>query len=112
MDRLGLHQHHTCRRFDSATDPYPASLLYHQALADFAGLHDTRDIVASIARLTQSDAVKQTAKRDTLKALSLYALAQSIQLDNAQLCAEQNQFFRIYALRKSVAPELGCDRSH
>ena len=176
------------------TDPYSASLLYRQALADFAGLHDTRDIVATAARLTQSDAVKQTAKRvsqlaeesqaaleredsffndfsradkpaginklrsslkldelidrsrqasdtlgalaakrelssifvrasfyeprrylaqgDTLKALTLYALAQSIQPGNAQLCAERNQVFRSYAIRKSVAPELGCDHSH
>ena len=175
-------------------DPYAASLLYHQAAADFAGLHDTRDIVATMARLAQSDAVRHTAKRvsqlaeesqaaleredtffndfsradkpagidklrsslkldelidrsrqtgdalgalaakrelssifvrasfyeprrylaqgDTLKALILYALAQSIQPDNAQLCAERNQVFRSYAIRKSVAPELGCDRSH
>jgi dienelactone hydrolase len=176
------------------TDPYAASLLYHQAAADFAGLHDTRDIVATLARLSQSDAVKQTTKRvsqlakesqtaleredtffndfsraekpagidklrsslkldelidrsrhtsdalgalaakrelssifvrasfyeprrylaqgDTLKALTLYALAQSIQPDNAQLCAERNQIFHSYAIRKSVAPELGCDHSH
>ena len=176
------------------TDPYAASLLYRQAAADFAGLHDTRDIVAIGARLAQTDAVNRTAKRvsqlaeesqraleredaffndfsradqpagidrlrsslkldelmdrarqsndalgalaakrelssvfvrasfyeprrylaqgDTLKALTLYALAQSIQPDNAQLCAERNQLFRSYAIRKSVAPELGCDRSH
>ncbi|HET9635784.1 MAG TPA: hypothetical protein VFP26_07600 [Gemmatimonadaceae bacterium] len=175
-------------------DPYEASLLYRQAAVDFAGLHDTREIVATTAKLAQSDAVKHSAKRasqladesqtaleredafftdfshadkpagldrlrsslklneiidharqtgdalgalaakrelssifvrasfyeprrylaqgDTLKALTLYALAQSIQPDNAQLCAERNQLFRSYAIRKSVAPELGCDRSH
>ena len=174
-------------------DPYAASLLYRQTAIDFAGLHDTRDITATAARLAESDAVRRTAKRisqlatesqtaleredaffsdfaqtdrppaltrlrgtlrlddlqnrarqsddtlgalaakrelssifvrasfyeprrylaqgDTLKALTMYALAQSIQPDNEPLCTERNQLYRRYAIRKSVAQELGCDRS-
>ncbi len=172
-------------------DPYNAYLLYQQAATDFANLHDTKKVADAAARLAQSDAVKQTARRtselatesqsaleredsffndfsrsgkplaldrirstlkldelrdrahsssdplgalaakrelssifvrasfyeprrylaqgDTLKALTLYAVAQSIQPDNTQLCAERNELYRKYAIRKSAAAELGCE---
>jgi len=173
-------------------DPYAAYLLYQQAGADFANLHDIKKVGDAAGKLAQSDAVKRTARRtselaaesqtaleredsffedfsrsgkppavdrirstleldelrnrargssdplgalaakrelssifvrasfyeprrylaqgDTLKALTMYALAQSIQPDNAQLCAERNELYRKYAVRKSVAAELGCER--
>jgi predicted esterase len=172
-------------------DPYNAYLLYQQAAADFANLHDTKKVADAAARLGQSDAVKRSARRsselaaesqsaleredsffndfsrsgkplaldrirstlkldelrdrahsssdplgalaakrelssifvrasfyeprrylaqgDTLKALTLYAVAQSVQPENAQLCAERNELYRKYAIRKSAAAELGCE---
>jgi predicted esterase len=51
------------------------------------------------------------AQGDTLKALTMYAVAQSIQSENSQLCAERDRVYRSYAIRRSVAPELGCEHS-
>jgi predicted esterase len=50
------------------------------------------------------------AQGDTLKALAMYALAQSIHQEDSQLCAERDRLYRSFAIRKSVPRELGCDR--
>lgn len=50
------------------------------------------------------------AQGDTLKALAMYALAQSIHPEDSQLCAERDRLYRSFAIRKSVGRELGCDR--
>lgn len=176
----------------AGTDDYTASQLYRQAVADFAGLHNTDDLVIRASELAESPDAKRTARHvaqlvdedqrwsereetffaefaranppptieklrsqlsldelrdrsrqttdtldalaarrrlasvvvrtsfyeprrylaqaDTLKALMMYALAQSIQPENTQLCAERDQLYRSYAVRKSVARELSCDR--
>ena len=50
------------------------------------------------------------AQGDTVKALAMYALAQSIHPEDSQLCAERDRLYRSFAIRKSVSRELGCDR--
>jgi hypothetical protein len=176
----------------AGTDAYTAAQLYQQAVADFAGLHDTRILQRRTDSLAQTNDARRTARHltqladeerrasereesfftdfaavnappaveklraqlridelreraalttdtlsalaarrslasimvrasfyeprrylaqgDTLKALTLYALAQSIQPNNNQLCIERDRVYRSYAIRKSVAPELGCAR--
>lgn len=71
-----------------------------------------RELSSTYVRASFYEPRRYLAQGDTLKALTLYALAQSIQPDNAQLCTERNQVFRSYAIGKSVAPQLGCDRTH
>src|SRR5205085_9309824 len=44
-------------------DPYAAYLLYQQAGADFANLHDIKKVGDAAGKLAQSDAVKRTARR-------------------------------------------------
>ncbi|HJP59387.1 MAG TPA: hypothetical protein VJ865_05295 [Gemmatimonadaceae bacterium] len=50
------------------------------------------------------------AQGDTLKALSMYALAQSIHPEDRQVCAERDRLYRQFAVRRSVPRELSCDR--
>jgi hypothetical protein len=50
------------------------------------------------------------AQGDTLKALSMYAIAQSIHPEDSQLCAERNRLYRLFALKRSVPRELSCDQ--
>ena len=50
------------------------------------------------------------AKGDTLSALRMYALAQSIHPEDTQLCTERDQLFRAFAASRKVAPELACAR--
>ena len=50
------------------------------------------------------------AQGDTVKALAMYALAQSIHPEDSQLCAERDRLYRSFAIRKAVPRELGCDR--
>ena len=69
-----------------------------------------RHLASVLVRASFYEPHRYLAQADTLKALTMYALAQSIQPDNPQLCAERNLLYRSYAVRKSVAPELGCDR--
>jgi predicted esterase len=71
-----------------------------------------RELSSIFVRASFYEPRRYLAQADTLKALTLYALAQSIQPENAQLCAERDQLFRAYAIRKSVAPQLGCGRPH
>jgi len=47
---------------------------------------------------------------DTLKALSMHAIAQSIHPEDSQLCAERNRLYRLFALKRSVPRELSCDQ--
>jgi predicted esterase len=79
----------------------------------------TKDTVeaAAAARLLASVFVRASfyeprrylALGDTLSALRLYALAQSIHPDDAQLCAERAQLFRVFAEKKSVDRALACE---
>lgn len=71
-----------------------------------------RELSSIFVRASFYEPRRYLAQADTLKALTLYALAQSIQPENAQLCAERSQLFRAYAIRKSVAPQLGCEQRH
>jgi predicted esterase len=81
--------------------------------ADPLGALAARRQLASIyVRASFYEPRRYLVQADTLKALTLYALAQAIQPDNTQLCAERNELYRKYAIRKSVGPELGCDRRH
>ena len=50
------------------------------------------------------------AKGDTLSALRMYALAQSIHPEDTQLCTERDQLFRAFAASRKVAPDLACAR--
>jgi len=50
------------------------------------------------------------AQGDTLKALSMYALAQSIHPEDAQLCTERDRLYRQFSVKRSVPHELSCDQ--
>ncbi|HEX6626766.1 MAG TPA: hypothetical protein VF105_02320 [Gemmatimonadaceae bacterium] len=50
------------------------------------------------------------AQGDTVKALAMYALAQSIHPEDSQLCTERDRLYRSFTIRKSAPRELGCDR--
>ncbi|MFL5481623.1 MAG: hypothetical protein ACJ8AK_05495 [Gemmatimonadaceae bacterium] len=82
-----------------------------QSVDTIGALAARRELSSIFVRASFYEPRRYLAQGDTLKALTLYGLAQSIQPDNAQLCAERNQLFRSYAVRKSVAPQLGCDRT-
>jgi len=77
---------------------------------------DTLDALAA-ARLLSSVFVRASfyeprrllAQGDTLAALRLYGLAQSIHPEDAQLCAERQRLFLEFARSKSAAREMGCD---
>ena len=69
-----------------------------------------RRLASLLVRSSFYEPRRYLAQADTLKALTMYALAQSIQPENTQVCAERDQLYRSYAIRKSVARELGCDR--
>ena len=86
---------------------------HSRSAADTLGaLAARRELSSVFVRASFYEPRRYLAQADTLKALTLYALAQSIQPDNAQLCAERAELFKAYAARKSVDPQLGCDRSH
>jgi predicted esterase len=76
---------------------------------------DTLDALAA-SRLLSSVFVRSSfyepqrflAQGDTLAALRLYGLAQSIHPEDAQLCAEREQLFQTFDKNKSVAGDLGC----
>jgi hypothetical protein len=86
---------------------------HSRSAADTLGaLAARRELSSVFVRASFYEPRRYLAQADTLKALTLYALAQSIQPDNAQLCAERGELFKAYAARKSVDPQLGCDRSH
>jgi len=80
------------------------------AMDSLDALAARRRLASTFVRASFYEPGRYLAQGDTLKALTLYALAQSIHPENAQLCAERDAVYRNYALRKSVAPELGCDR--
>ncbi len=93
------------------------SVLDLDALRDRAAqTRDTLDAAAA-SRLLSSVFVRASfyeprrylAQGDTLTSLRLYALAQSIHPDDAQLCAERDHLFRVYAQTKSLPRELGCE---
>ena len=69
-----------------------------------------RNLASILVRASFYEPRRYLAQGDTLRALTLYALAQSIQPDNSQLCAERDRIYRNYAIRKNVARELGCTR--
>lgn len=52
------------------------------------------------------------AERDTLKALSMYALAQSMHPEDTQLCGERDRLCRQFAVKRAVPRELSCDQSY
>jgi predicted esterase len=67
-----------------------------------------RELSSIFVRASFYEPRRYLAMSDTLKALTMYALAQSIQPENPQLCAERNELYRKYSIRKSVGRELGC----
>jgi len=76
---------------------------------------DTLDALAA-TRLLSSVFVRSSfyepqrllAQGDTLAALRLYGLAQSIHPEDAQLCAERERLFQTFGKSKSVPRDLGC----
>lgn len=81
-----------------------------QAPDSLDALAAKRWLASTFVRASFYEPRRYLAQGDTLKALTMYALAQSIHPENAQLCAERGTLYRSYAIRKPVAPELGCDR--
>ena len=69
-----------------------------------------RLLASILVRASFYEPRRYLTQTDTLKALTMYALAQSIQRDNAQLCAERDRLYRSFATGKSVARELACER--
>lgn len=67
-----------------------------------------RELSSIFVRASFYEPRRYLAQSDTLKALTMYALAQSIQPANAQLCTERDQLYRKYAVSRSLARELGC----
>ena len=70
-----------------------------------------RRLLASInVRASFYEPRRYLAQGDTLKALSMYGLAQSIHPEDAQLCAERDRLYRQFAVRRAVPRELSCDQ--
>jgi len=69
-----------------------------------------RSLASILVRASFYEPRRYLAQGDTIKALTMYALAQSITPDNNQLCAERDRVYRSYAIRKSVGQELSCPR--
>jgi len=93
------------------------AILNLDALRDRAAqTRDTLDAAAA-SRLLSSVFVRASfyeprrylAQGDTVSALRLYALAQSIHPNDAQLCGERDRVFRVFAQTKSVPGELRCE---
>jgi predicted esterase len=79
--------------------------------ADTLDAFAAKRLLASInVRASFYEPRRYLAQGDTLKALSMYALAQSIHPEDTQLCAERDRLYRQFALRRSVARELSCDQ--
>ncbi|HJQ10909.1 MAG TPA: hypothetical protein VJ840_07740 [Gemmatimonadaceae bacterium] len=68
-----------------------------------------RLLASILVRASFYEPRRYLAAGDTLKALTMFALAQSIQPENTQLCAERDRIYRLFASRKSVARELACE---
>lgn len=69
-----------------------------------------RSLASILVRASFYEPRRYLAQGDTIKALIMYALAQSITPDNNQLCAERDRVYRSYAMKKSVGRELSCPR--
>jgi hypothetical protein len=82
----------------------------HQTTDTLDALSAKRRLASVLVRSSFYEPRRFLAQGDTLKALTMYALAQSIQPDNTQLCAERDRLYHSYAIKKSVARELACDR--
>ena len=79
--------------------------------ADTLDAFAARRLLASInVRASFYEPRRYLAQGDTLKALSMYALAQSIHPEDTQLCAERDRLYRQFADRRSVPRELSCDQ--
>src|SRR2546423_1201582 len=79
--------------------------------ADTLDAFAAKRLLASVSvRASFYEPRRYLAQGDTLKALSMYALAQSIRPEDAQLCAERDRLYRQFAVRRSVPRELSCDQ--
>jgi hypothetical protein len=79
--------------------------------ADTLDAFAAKRLLASInVRASFYEPRRYLAQGDTLKALSMYAIAQSIHPEDSQLCAERNRLYRLFALKRSVPRELSCDQ--
>ena len=80
--------------------------------ADTLDAFAAKRLLASInVRASFYEPRRYLAQGDTLKALSMFALAQSIHPEDAQLCAERDRVYRQFAVRRSAPRELSCDQS-
>ena len=79
--------------------------------ADTLDAFAARRLLASInVRAAFYEPRRYLAQGDTLKALSMYALAQSIHPEDVQLCTERDRLYRRFAVTRSVPRELSCDQ--
>ena len=78
--------------------------------ADTLDAFAAKRLLASIdVRASFYEPRRYLAQGDTLKALSMYALAQSIHPEDSELCVERDRLYRQFAVRRSVPRELSCD---
>ena len=77
---------------------------------------DTLETIAAMRRLASVfvrasyyEPQRYLAAGDTLRALRLFGLAQSIRPDDAQLCAERDRVYRVFAASRPVPRELACE---
>jgi dienelactone hydrolase len=78
----------------------------HQTTDTLDALSARRRLASLLVRASFYEPRRFLAQADTLKALTMYALAQSIQPDNTQLCVERDKLYRTFAL-----PEIRSSRA-
>jgi predicted esterase len=76
---------------------------------------DTLDAAAAIrllssvfVRASYYEPLRYLTVGDTLRALRMYELAQSIHPEDAQLCAQRDRVYRAFATARQVPQELAC----
>jgi predicted esterase len=100
----------------ATTQSLRAELGLDDVQREAAQTSDTLETVAAMRRLASVfvrasyyEPQRYLVAGDTLRALRLFGLAQSIRPDDAQLCAERDRVYRMFAATRPVPRELACE---